>query len=69
MTIIRSICCNVDNLCAIAIVVRSRIKPLMDVWMLASVSLFSADVASSSNKMGAFFKIAWASVRLVCADV
>ena len=51
----------VDSRCAIAMTVLPCIKSKSCSWIASSTSLSSADVASSSTRIGASFKITRAS--------
>ena len=51
----------VDSRCAMAITVLPCISVSSCSWMAASISLSSAEVASSSTRIGAFFRITRAS--------
>ncbi len=56
-TIRRSMRAIVDRRCAIAITVLPSIRPSSCSWIASSTSLSSAEVASSSTRIGAFFRI------------
>ena len=67
ITMIRSKFCSVDNRCAIAITGRPTISRSSACWIASSDELSSADVASSSSRIGAFFRIARAiAIRWRC---
>ena len=51
----------VDSRCAMAITVRPSISPSSWLWIAASTSESSAEVASSSTRIGASFRITRAS--------
>ncbi len=67
MTMIRSICLKVERRCAIAMTVLCVITLSSANCMACSLSLSSDDVASSSMRIGASFKIARAiPIRCFC---
>ena len=67
ITMIRSKFCSVDRRCAIATTVRPTISRSSACWIASSDELSSADVASSSSRIGAFFRIARAiAIRWRC---